>query len=224
MPRLFFGLLRRRECLLPTARGWLAIILVAALLGTIAVRNVYSFLAVEDSVPGGVLVVEGWAPDYALGEALAEFQRHPYRGIYVTGIPLEQGAILSEYRTFAELSATTLVRLGADPGTVHAVPSPPIRQDRTYATAVALRERLRESGVAAEKINVLSLGAHSRRTRLLYEKAFGPATRIGIIAIPARDYDPARWWKSSQGFRVITGELIAYAYARCLFRSDASMR
>ncbi len=224
MSRPFFGLLHRRSCLFPTARGWLTILILFALVTTIAVRGIYSFLAMQDSVTGGVLVVEGWAPEHALVETLAEFRRGPYLGIYVTGVPMERGAVLSEYKTFAELSATSLVRLGADPQTVHAVPSPEVRQDRTYATAIALRDYLREHGISAEKVNVVSLGAHSRRTRLLYEKAFGPTTHVGIIAIPHRDFDSARWWSSSQGFRVITGEVIAYGYVRCLFHPDPRAR
>ncbi|MGB8166731.1 MAG: hypothetical protein WCF18_04520, partial [Chthoniobacteraceae bacterium] len=78
MTRSFLGLLHRRECLLPTALGWVAILLLMTLAAVSAVRGAYGFLAVEDSVPGGVLVAEGWEPDYALAEALAEFRRQPY--------------------------------------------------------------------------------------------------------------------------------------------------
>jgi hypothetical protein len=203
--------------LLPTVRGWLAIVLFLVLAATGAVRGVYSFLSVQDSVPGGVLVTEGWAPDYALAEGLAEFRQHHYEGIFSTGSPMDEGGVLSEYKTYADLSAAILIRLGADPQTVHAVPSPAVAQDRTYASALALRDSLRAHGVAMEKVNVVSVGTHSRRTRLLYEKAFGPSTRVGIIAVPHRDFEPERWWRSSQGFRIVTGELIAYFYARFLF-------
>ncbi len=211
------GLLRRRECLVPTWRGWLALALVCALFGLAFVRGIYGFLAVQAPVPGGVLVAEGWVPDYALDATLAEFRRQPYLGIFTTGTPIEHGEILSELKTFAELNAAVLLRLGADPQSVHPVPSAPVKQDRTYATALALRDWLRIHGVSAEKVNVISLGAHARRTRLLYAKAFGPSTRVGVIAIPHRDFEPRRWWRSSQGFRIMTGEVIAYLYARCLF-------
>jgi hypothetical protein len=215
--RPLFGLFHRRECVLPTRGGWLVLVLACAIFAVAALRSVYPFLAVHDSIPGGVLVAEGWLPDYALAETLAEFRRHPYSGIYVTGVPMESGAVLSEYKTYAELSAAVLVRLGADPQTVHAVPSTPVLKDRTYATAVTLRQRLRDEGSAAGQVNVVSLGPHARRTRLLYEKAFGPATRVGVIAINPSDFEAARWWRSSQGFRIVTGEVVAYLYARCCF-------
>jgi len=216
-----FGFLQRRECLVPTFRGWLVLGVVFALAGFALVRGIYPWLAVQDSIPGGVLVAEGWAPDRALALTIEEFQRHPYRGIYVTGIPMEKGAVLSEYGTFAELSAATLIRLGADPRTVQAVPTAEVRKDRTYASAVALRDWLRAHQIPADQVNVVSVGAHSRRTRLLFAKAFGPATRVGIIAIPHADFDTAQWWRSSQGFRIVTSEVIAYVYARLLFRAES---
>ncbi len=222
MSRPFLGLLHRRECLLPTWRGWLVLLLVIALAAAAALPGVYPFLAPQDSVPGGILVPEGWATDYALAEALAEFRRHPYEGIYTTGGPLEEGALLARYENYAELSAASLLKLGADPQTVHPVAAPLYLQDRTYGSAIALRDKLRATGVSAEKVNIVSLGAHSRRTRLLFQKAFGPGTRVGIIAVAPRDFDPAHWWRSSAGFRTVSDELIAYLYARFLFHPKSA--
>ena len=64
----------------------------------------------------------------------------------------------------------------------------------------------------------MSSGAHSRRTRLLFQKAFGDGVTIGIVASPEREFDPRRWWTSSSGFRTVTSEIIAYLYARFIFR------
>jgi hypothetical protein len=44
----------------------MAVLLIAAMAGTFAVRNAYYFLAPQDSTPGGLLVLEGWEPDYVL--------------------------------------------------------------------------------------------------------------------------------------------------------------
>ena len=67
------------------------------------------------------------------------------------------------------------------------------------------------------KINIVGNGAHSRRTRLVYEKALGPSVRVGISNIAERTFDPGRWWKTSQGFRIVVDETIAYTYARFFF-------
>src|SRR5216110_3307858 len=98
--RVALGLLRRRQILIPTWRGWIVLVALAALILSFAARRAYPFLAVTDPIPRGILVVEGWSADYALEEALQEFNRHPYDKVFVTGGPLESGAPLSEYRTF----------------------------------------------------------------------------------------------------------------------------
>lgn len=215
------GLFQRRECLVPTLRGWVVLLLMGAGLAVFAVRGVHSFLAVDDPVPGGVLVVEGWLPDYALAETIAEFRRGQYSKLVVTGEPIEHGAFLSEYRNFAELDVAVLARLGLSTNVVQAVPTPGVRRDRTYASAVAVKNWLSQHGVTETNINIVSMGAHSRRTRLLFNEAFGKGYKVGIISIQNRRYDPNRWWESSEGVRTVTGEMIAYCYARFLFKPPA---
>ncbi len=212
-----WGLLRRRTCWLPTLRGWLLLLVLFVALLIFAFRNADAFLAVNDSVPDGVLVVEGWSPDYALEVARSKAQESPYHKLYVIGGPLEQGMPLSEYKTYAELGAAILLRMGMSNDTVQAVPAPYVRKDRTYAAAVALRNWFDQHGGAPKTMDLISVGAHARRSRLMLEKAFGRGTRVGIIALADHSYDPARWWKSSEGVRSVLSEMIAYGYARFLF-------
>lgn len=194
------------------------LLVIGAGLVVFAMREVYPFLAVNDPVPGGVLVVEGWLPDYALEETIVEFKRDHYHKLFVTGVPLEEGVPLSEYRSFAELGAAVLVRLGLDTNVVQAVPAPRVRRDRTYACAVALKNWLDQHGTGETNVNVISMGAHTRRTRLLFREALGNGYKVGVICIENRGYDPKRWWESSEGVRGVTGEVIAYGYARLWFR------
>jgi hypothetical protein len=215
----FGSLLRRRQCMVPTWRGWLALLIVSVAGFVVAVRTVQPFLAVNAPVTGGLLVVEGWMPDFALKEAMAEFGRNHYRGLFVTGGPMDTGAPLSEYGTYAELGAATIEKLGLGTNVVHSVPAAKVREDRTFASALALKRWLRERGITSAKLNVISKGPHARRTRLLYEKAFGKGTEIGIIAVADEDYDAKRWWASSKGFRDVIGETVAYVYARLIFRA-----
>lgn len=215
--RLCCGLFRRRSCVVPTRRGWLLLTVAAAALTLLAMRVVHPFLAVSAPTTAQVLVVEGWAPDYALKAAMEEFRRGAYSRLFVTGGPLERGSFLAEYKTYAELGAATLIKLGLTTNIVQAVPAPWVRQDRTYTSAVTLRTWLKEHGAAQATLNVMSVGAHSRRTRLLFEKAFGRESRIGILATEHRDYDARRWWASSSGVRIVTDELVGYAYARVFF-------
>jgi hypothetical protein len=211
------GLLSRRHCLVPTLRGWLLLALSFAALMFVAARELHPFLAVTDPVPGGVLVVEGWAPDYMLEAAIAEFKRNHYARLYVTGIPLQNGAPLSEYKNYAYLGAATVVKLGLSTNEVQAVPTGLTRRDRTYAMALSLKHWWREHDLAPTKANLITGGPHARRSRLLFEKALGKGVTVGVMPIAANDYDEQHWWHSSQGVRVTIGEMLAYGYARLLF-------
>ncbi len=213
----FFGLLHRRSCVVPTWRGWLLTLLVVLPLIATGVRRVQPFLAVTAPVTSSVLVVEGWMPDYGMKEVILETQRTPYATLVVTGGPLERGAPLSNYGTYAELGAATLGKLGANTPSPQAVSAADVYRDRTFTSALALRDWLKARGPMPAKINLVSLGAHARRSRLLFNKVFGPNVEIGIIAVPDRGYDANKWWRSSQGFRSVTDEFIGYLYARFIF-------
>ena len=179
--------------------------------------GIHPFLAPTHPVTGGILVVEGWGPDYAMNAAAEEFARSPYQKIYVTGGPLEWGGPLSDYKSYAELGAAILGKSGLSSNVV-AVPAPKVQRDRTYNSALALRKYLDEHGIPHSRVNLISVGVHSRRSRLLCQKAFGKGTRVGIIALTPMEYNPRRWWQSSQGFRAVMSETFAYAYVRVFFR------
>jgi hypothetical protein len=213
-----WGLLNRRQCLVPTWRGWLLLMVVFGTVTYVAIRGAYPFLAVNDPKPGGVLVVEGWAGDHALAAVVADYKQFSYEKVYVTGGPMEWGAPLSQYKTYAELGAATLLALGMSTNVVQAVPAPGVKQDRTYACAVALKKWVDEQGIQLTRMNLVTVGPHARRSRLLFQKSFGKEMPIGVVAIAEPDYDTRYWWRSSRGFRSVTDEAIAYLYARFLFR------
>ena len=215
--RQFWGLVQRRECRVLTWRGRAAALLtgVAILIG--AVRAAYPFLAISDPVPGGILIVEGWAPGYVLAEAQQQIDTRRYAKVYVTGGPLERGVPLAEFKTYAALGAASLFTLGLNPAAVETVPAAGVQRDRTYASALALKQWLQDHRVPLNQINVITMGPHARRTRLLFTKAFGPGTTVGIVSVPSEDYEPAHWWRSSAGVRNVVGEVIGYAYARVAF-------
>jgi uncharacterized SAM-binding protein YcdF (DUF218 family) len=215
--KIVWGLLCRRQCLVPTLRGWVLAALSFAALALLGIGEVGPFLTVSAPVPGGVLVVEGWAPDYVMQAAVAEFKRNHYAKLFVTGIPVTQGTLLSEYTNHAYVGAATLLKLGLTTNEVQAVPTREIRRDRTYNMALSLKHWLREHELSPSKVNVITSGPHSRRSRLLFAKALGKGVTVGVLAVPANDYDERHWWTSSQGVRVVIGEALAYGYARLLF-------
>lgn len=216
--RAFFVLVKRKERLGLTFFGWLVLLFGVGGGFVFAVVEVHPFLALNRPVAGEILVVEGWLPDYALEEAVGEFGDKGYSLLVATGGPLAKGDYLIKYKNYAELTAVTLRESGLSEEKIRAVPAPSVKKDRTYASAVALREWLSATGLNVKGFNVISIGCHARRTWLLFKKAFdGADVEIGIIAEPNRDYDPERWWGSSAGVRSVIGESIAYFYARFLF-------
>lgn len=180
-------------------------------------RSVHGFLAVEAPLPGGILVVDGWSSDYRFEGAVAEFRRNHYEMVCITGGPIEVGSPFRKEKTYAEFGKALLAEMGLPANVLHAVIAQKSKKDRTYASGMALRNWLLQRGMSGVRVNIVGNGAHSRRTLLLFEKALKGVATTGITSIDEDSYDPARWWATSEGFRVTTGELIAYIYARFFF-------
>jgi hypothetical protein len=209
-------LIHRQEIWLPTLWGWLLLILLGSTLSINSLHNLPLFLAIDRPLTNAeVLVIEGWLPDYAVKEALARFRRGSYRQIVTTGIPIERGCYLSEYKNYAELAAATLKTLGLESDKIVPVPTPEVRKDRTYASAIAFKQWLANTNTPIQSIDVLTLDLHARRSWLLYRQALASTnTQVGIIATPPIDYDPKYWWRYSAGVRKMINESVAYVYAR----------
>jgi hypothetical protein len=175
--------------------------------------GIHPFLAVNAPVSARVLVVEGWVPDYAMEEAVREFRRGRYERLFTTGGPLEGGSALAAYRNYAELAAANLATLGLGTNRVTAVPSSVAHRNRTFGAAVALRDYWKAQGGNVEALNLLTVGAHARRSRLCFRRALGPGVTVGVLAVEDRDYDPRRWWGFSEGLKTTLGEPIGLLYA-----------
>lgn len=130
----------------------------------------------------------------------------------VTGGPIEAGAPLAEYRTYAERGAAVLQKLGLPAEEVQAVPAPPVRQDRTYAAMITLRHWFEHHGSMPAKVHLVTRGPHARRSRLLMRHALGQHLEVGVTAVPIQEYDTVHWWRSSAGVRDVIGEALAYGY------------
>ena len=216
------GLFTRRERWGLSWRGWLLLILFLVGVGVTSVLTVYPFLAVMHREDSEFLVSEGWLPDYAVQRVVAEFRAGGYKKIFATGGPISgMGGYTNDYSTAASVGAGRLRNAGVPPELVQMVPSRVLRRDRTYTSAVALRDWFRANGVPVERLNVATEAPHARRTQLLFQRAFGRDVRVGVIAIQNPDYDPKRWWRYSEGVREVIGEALAWIYAEFFFRPAA---
>jgi hypothetical protein len=204
----------RRQRWVLTAQGWLVTLFCLVLLMMGTFFNLYPFLAVKAPIQADALVVEGWLQDESLKAAITEFRSQPYKLLITTGGPLPIGFYLAEYKTYAEIAAATITKLGFEQEKLIAVPAERVTKDRTNASVIAVKQWLSRDRPDIRSINLWTQGPHARRSWLLYRKTLEPAIQVGIIPTPDPEYDPQRWWASSAGTRTVMAELIAYLYAR----------
>ena len=209
-----FGLVRYRQIPWPT---WKALLMLVALIAGACYfgsEPLYMFLSPTKPTGEGLLIVEGWIPDYAVQEALNRFRSGRYTMIMTTGVPIEVGHYLTEYGTTADLARATLLRLGAPAESLDSAPARgELPRDRTLASAMALDQWLRTSGIRPRSADVVTLGSHARRTRMLFQHALGDSVAVGVISVPEASYGPEDWWKSSGGVKDVLGEVLGYLYA-----------
>jgi hypothetical protein len=196
--------------------GWLIVIVVTVTAGVIGAMAAYPFLAVTERTGGEVLVVEGWIPSDAIGGAAAEFGRGQYRYLVVV-LGMNEKADSGSQMDKGNHVVDWLTKYGVPSQDIQAISYETGNRDRTYHGAVAVRQWLTAHAHEVKALDVVTAGTHARRSRLLYEKAFGRAISVGVIAIRSGGYDPAHWWRSSEGIREVPFEAIAYLYARFLF-------
>ena len=201
----------------PTWRGWLVLGVLGVVFLVLVVHGIHPFLAPTDPKGEGYLVVEGWLHDDAVPVVLSWFGRGKYQSIVTTGGNLSRGSLLVDYGSFAKLAAETLIRAGVPSELVKPVPAQAVFRNRTYSSAVAVRNWLSHAGVVGARLDVVTSGPHARRSRLLFEMALGADVDVGIIALPPTAYDQDAWWRTSSGVRTVIGETIAYLYAKILF-------
>jgi uncharacterized SAM-binding protein YcdF (DUF218 family) len=222
--RAFWGLFDRKERWLLSWRGQLIVASALLLVGALVLKGAYPFLAITHRVDANILVVEGWIHEYAIRAAVKEFQSNHYQRVFTTGEPVVgSGGYINGFYTSASVGADLLRKNGLPNKSLQMVPSRVMDRDRTYGSAIALRNWFREENVPVRSINVVTEDVHARRTRLLFQKALGDDVTVGVISVPNPDYDARRWWRYSDGVREAIGESIAYIYAKLLFYPSTSL-
>jgi uncharacterized SAM-binding protein YcdF (DUF218 family) len=216
-----FGILTRKTRWRLSWRGWLIIAAIVGVVTGLVVLGIYPFLAITNRVNADFLVVEGWVHQYTAGAAAEEFRARSYQRVFATGGPVNgSGGYINDQNTSASVGADLLKKAGVPSELVQMVPSRVLGRDRTYSSAIALREWFRQHNLQVRSINVVTEDAHARRTRLLFQKALGNGVKVGIISVPSPDYDAKHWWRYSEGVREVIGESIAYIYAKIFFSPE----
>jgi uncharacterized SAM-binding protein YcdF (DUF218 family) len=120
----------------------------------------YPFLAITSPVPSDNLVVEGWMHEYAMREAAAEYA---IIGTFLRLVvrTIGKGGYINDYYTSASVGAELLQKAGIPREAIQMVPSHVNGRERTYSSAIALRDWFRDN-TPVDTINVVTEGAHAR--------------------------------------------------------------
>ena len=202
----FFRRLRRR------LRGLVAVLLLLLALALLVRYRLYSFLGPDRPTDSPVLVIEGWVSDDALQAAVNWADAYAVRTLYLTGGPIETGSWLAAWHSWPEMTLARLEAMGAAARfDVRAFPAPKTRKDRTFVSAIALRDALGTN--APPSMTLASESYHLRRSAFLFRRAFADAVQIGTLPLPPLDFDQSDWYRCSSGVRFLLSESIAYLYA-----------
>jgi uncharacterized SAM-binding protein YcdF (DUF218 family) len=191
--------------------GLLIIALVVFLLFRFFIGNIYDYLSPNKPIITNTLVIEGWLDDFAIEEVYSIYLENEYEIIITTGGPLDNGYLATRFITAANLAKATLIELGMDSTKIVTVPRKHVLKSRTYQSALALKDWIETNNPNLKSFNLVSLGTHSKRSLLLFQKAL-PDKEIGIIALRDQRFDPEKWWKTSKGSRTVITEAIGYFY------------
>ncbi len=209
-----------KQSVLWVPRWWLVLLLVivSIVIGILVVKNIAHYLAVTEPKQGDYLIVEGWQSESSLQQALAVFNsdENNYHYLITTGGP-NTNQIKPQYKNYAEQSAAFLLSQGLDLKKLIVIATPASAQDRTFLSAVMVREWFQQQNSTPQSFDVFSQGVHARRTQTLYKKAFQQIQEIGIYASKPADYVLSSWWTTSVGAKSVITESIGLAWVACCF-------
>lgn len=181
------------------------------------VSFIHDFLAISEPVHANVLVFESWAwKSAAMQEAAEEFRRGQYDVVLAVGVfpGIKEGELMQE--NDAARAAEQLRKLGVGANAIEVLAVPNIDRHRTYASALAVKRWLADSKIDVVGINVFTIGAHARKSLVLFKRALGAGGGpVGVIAGTEDGYDTGRWWLSMRGIYTVLRKTVGYLYAEC---------
>lgn len=210
-------LFRRKECTVLSWEGKLLLTTICFITFILGLKLMPVFLSISTPQNSGILVLDGQMPDFAVEKAIEIFETGNYKYIATTGGKIQTGYYTSHYKTMAEFTGATFIKLGFNQDVLKVIPGGDIKRDRTYNSALSLKSWMLETDENTKHIDVLAVGSHARRSRLLFRKAFDNEIDVGVISVKDPSYEPSQWWKSSIGSRAIISETIAYLYVLLFF-------
>ena len=202
---------KRRLMPVPTLAGFILILVLLGSPLTWWVVRGESFFRLTERQPAEFLIVEGWIGIDGVQAAKAEFEQGGYRYVVTSG-GLSGNRWGRQQWNYAVESGELLVRLGVPADRVIQAPAPDTGNHRTFEAAATVREVLAQRGLHAQDANVFTFGVHARRSRLVFAKALGSSTKVGVIAWVPPGFFVGRWWNSSERALDLLKETVGYLF------------
>lgn len=213
-------LFKRHQLWLPTLWGTIIILLFISTLTLFVFRNIAFFLAQEHPIKGQYLVVEGWISEPALLSAFKQYKLDGYQKLITTGGPITH-QINPEHLNYAAKASAFFLSQGLPSSELVTIPTPESAQDRTYLSAVMVRDWFVELGDSHITFDLYSSDVHARRSFQLYNKAFSSKATIGVFSAAPTDFTLKHWWKTSAGAKTILAETAGLIWINCCFSPGA---
>lgn len=168
------------------------------------------FLAATERRGTNALILEGWIGIDGVRAAHDEYLRGGYSYIITAG-GMTENRWGSQRWNYANEAHDLLVRLGVPSDRVISAPAADTAAHRTFAAATAVRRTLAKRTMTLKQANVLTLGVHARRSRLVFAKVL-PDVEVGVISWRPTAYAPGPWWESSERAEDLLKETVGYLF------------
>jgi len=209
-------LFKKQYIHLPTPLGLILISLILLSASAFIIKNLANYLAQQQPQHKGILVIEGWVSEQTLRQAINTYQTGAYQQIITTG-GLIKNKHQKTHKTYADSAAAFLLKNNINKTQITSLPTPESAQNRTFLSAVIVRDWLLQKNSASQTLDVISEGVHARRTLVLYKMAFAKKINIGIIAGRPQEYSLDFWWRTSTGAKTTITEAIGLMWVTCCF-------
>jgi hypothetical protein len=131
----------------------------------------------------------------------------PYmdNSVYSVFYPGGEERIKNNYNSNAELARNRLISMGINSSQIIAIPGETVIVNRTLTSALAFRDWLKQTNKDIRGINIISMGAHARRTWMIYNRILQEKYAIGIISLPDYTYTQSRIYRIIKNIRETLG-------------------
>lgn len=124
---------------------------------------------------------------------------------YSVFYPGGEERVKNNYNSNAELARNRLISMGINSSQIIATPGETVIVNRTLTSALAFRDWLKQTNTDISGINIISMGAHARRTWMIYNRILKEKYPIGIISLPDYVYTQSRIYRLLKNIRETLG-------------------